>query len=83
MKPAWAVMGTSMTKVMRLYEKAHIPIPSRETDSFDLDDISRRYESTSTRPETNSFSGEDVRFLVCDLDRGLPGKMNGQEQRYL
>lgn len=52
-----------------------MPIPSREMESLDLEDISRRYESMRTRPEFNSLVGEEERADLVrswDFDRGLP-----------
>lgn len=48
-----------------------MPIPSRDTDNVDLEDISRRYESMRTRPETKSRLGGDL-VRAWDLERGLP-----------
>ena len=51
--------------VVLLASTYQIPIPSRDTESLDLELISRRYESTSTRPDTN-----DDRLGEVDRDFG-------------
>jgi len=51
--------------VVLLASTYQIPIPSRDTESLDLELISRRYESTSTRPDT-----KDDRLGEVDRDFG-------------
>jgi hypothetical protein len=51
--------------VVSLASTYQIPIPSRDTESLDLELISRRYESTSTRPDT-----KDDRLGEVDRDFG-------------
>lgn len=55
-----------------------MPVPSRDTDNVDLEDISRRYESMRTRPETKSRLGGDL-VRAWDLERGLPNSVKGKE----
>lgn len=49
-----------------------MPMPSRDTFNFEFEDISRKYESIRTRPETKSPSFGDF-ARAWDLERGLPG----------